>query len=144
MKTLLTLSAARLALLHVSISAPTFTQTGSNLRGSCLETRLASPRPIFTLTTQLIKENEDFVTVDNFLFFFFLFFFLVVVHFILELADQPLMRMSSKCWNELTKNGSLMEREKKKDVRCLPDYMIFHILISEWVIRLLLLCWEPD
>lgn len=75
MKTLLTLSAVRLALLHASISASTFTQTGSNLRGSCLETRLASPRPIFTLTTQLIKENEDFVTVDNFFLFSFLFFF---------------------------------------------------------------------
>lgn len=90
------------------------------------------PCPIFTLTTLLIKENEYFVTTAS---------FLLAVHFIFELADQPVMRMSSICWIELMKYGSLMEKKKKRKSVChLPDYKIFHIWIFECLIRLLFLC----
>ncbi len=53
-------------------------------------------------------------------------FLLVVVHFILELADQPVVRMSSICWIELMKYGSLMEKKKKPRAACpITRYFIF-------------------
>lgn len=72
MKTLLTLAAARLSLFYnftfsmLPFQLQPLLRLAQTLWGSCLEMLLASPCPIFTLTTLLIKENEYFVTVDSF------------------------------------------------------------------------------
>ena len=105
----------QLSLLHASISAPTLSQTGSNLQGSCLEMLLASPCPIFTPTTPLIKEKQCLATIAS---------ILVMVHFIFELEDQPLTRLPSICWIGLKKYGSLMG-EKKRRSGVLPAKLDF-------------------